>query len=175
MQNLDGPLANNCGWLKVGIECEHGAIEIQQGLSDHRELRRKTKPAVGGNSGYLQDNLAGVEPGEICIRILGDKFGDPFAKFSLIKTSLRFAHANGDFCRLFAASLGDSQQKAQHVVAEAGQEARNHSQIQQPNLLVVSKKDIARVWIGVHKTVEQYLLEISAKQLASEAGPVYFH
>src|SRR2546421_9511292 len=62
LKNFHGALADNCGWLKGGIERKYDAVEIQQSFSDHREFRGKPKPAVSGYLCYFQHHLARVEP-----------------------------------------------------------------------------------------------------------------
>ena len=70
---------------------------------------RQTKPAVSGNPGYFQHHLAGVEPVETGIRVLGDQLGNPLRKLSLVKTRFGLAHADSDLGRLFSAAFADRQ------------------------------------------------------------------
>src|ERR1051325_8924327 len=52
---------------------------------------------------------------------------------------------------------------------------RHHSQIKQPDAIFIGQENVTRMWIGMKEPVNQYLLQVSAKDLLRQMCAVYFN
>src|SRR6185369_4798777 len=98
--------------------------------------------------------------------------GDSMSEIRLVEIRLGLAHLDRNFGRIIAATFTNCQQQAQKILTKSAGHIRDHSQVEQGNAIVFSEEDITRVRIGVKESINQNLLQVSAKDLLSQTRPV---
>src|SRR5512143_42749 len=154
------------------IERPPDLVEVEERLSDHRELRRELQARLGREARDVHDDAAELEVAHGRVLEDADELDDAPRHLLLVELGELVADLLDLARRLVAVPLAHGDHEPQELVAQRGGEARDHAEIEEGDAAVVREKDVSGMRVGVEEAVEERLLEVGPEELLGEGASV---
>ena len=129
-------------------------VEVEQRLAQHRQFGRHTDVRLGCGGGDFEDKPSDLHLLNSCALLLHNDRGEAATEFCFVEVVAALADFDRHVRGVVGAAFRDREQELEQLLLERWNNASDHSEIDQRDLVIVGQEDVAGMRIGVEETID---------------------